>query len=231
MVSNHKVEDSVLVIAPHPDDEIIGCGGSLIKHLIAGRNIDILYMTSGDKGVNAGKVKDMAKVRENEAIQAWEFLGLNSKRLHFLRLPDAELTFTPDISNKINKVIRQLRPATIYLPHRLDNHPDHEATYSLCIDAIEKAGYSYAIADLEPWYCPTVLAYEVWNPISKPGYVEDISGQFDRKQKSLTYHKSQLSVIPYSHLIQNLNGYRGILSGVKYAEAFKVIRLKASSIT
>src|SRR5437879_10762010 len=117
---------TVLVIAPHPDDESIGCGGTLRLHSARGDRIVAVFLTSGELGLKHLPRKRAWRIREREARQAAKILGLS--KLIFLHLPDWL------VGNDLRRAADALRPALkrespelIYLPHPVAWHPDHKA--------------------------------------------------------------------------------------------------------
>lgn len=215
---------NVLVIAPHPDDDLIGCGGSVIKHLEVGHSITIVYLTSGEAGGTLPAEK-LGKLREMEALKSTKSIGIAPGSLHFLRQPDGHLTVTKPLVNQIAALIRTVTPEIVYLPHAHDAHPDHRAAHKLGTEAIELASLG------QRWHPGTVLAYEVWTPIRKPGYIEEITDVFNKKLAALEFHKSQFEILAYDDLATSLGTYRAILLGKKRrAEAFEVLSLTQSSL-
>src|SRR5689334_5027811 len=117
---------NVLVIAPHPDDEAIGCGGAICLHTQSSDHVEAVFLTSGELGLKHLPREAAWNIREEEARQSSHILGI--ARLHFLRLPD---WFIADHiaagAAQISNVLETLCPELIYLPHKRDDHPDHHA--------------------------------------------------------------------------------------------------------
>ena len=120
---------NVLVFAPHPDDEVIGCGGSLIHHVKHGDNVTLAYITSGDAGDLQIDKNTLAKIREKEAHAAASILGVHS--LEFLHLPDGYVEYNNKTLKIITDLIRKLQPDIVYMPHRHDSHSDHVKTHEI----------------------------------------------------------------------------------------------------
>ena len=217
----------ILVLAPHPDDDLIGCGGSLIKHEKAGAIISIAYITSGEAGS-----KSLGTIRESEAIKACAQLGINANHLHFLHESDGGIVVGPKIVSEVVEIIRKGKPDIIYLPHKYDNHPDHLATHQIGVKAIEQAGMSSWNSVDQPWSAGTVLAYEVWTPLRSPQYLEDTTSVIEQLTQALSFHVSQLEIIAYDDMVRSLGRYRGLLLGNgHYAEAFEVLSINPSSLS
>src|SRR5689334_3911187 len=115
----------VLVISPHPDDESIGCGGTLRKHVLGGDEVRVVFLTSGEKGGHGLPPEETAPLREQEAVAAAKILGL--ARLEFWRQPDGELEATPEVASRLLDLLAAFRPHLVYAPHDREMHPDHRA--------------------------------------------------------------------------------------------------------
>lgn len=216
----------VLVFSPHPDDELIGCGGSISKHLKQGNEVTVVYMTSGEAGSLKHSKEELAKTREKEAAEASKILGV--KDLIFLRNPDGYLEYNKDNLVKIIGIIRDKKPDLVYLPHKNDAHKDHMKTNELVIEAVGRAaGPWFQECRGEPWSVNTVLCYEVWTPLQEISYVEDITDFINLKIKALEQYKSQIQDIQYDEAVKGLNRYRGVMTGKgEYCECFQVLKVE-----
>jgi LmbE family N-acetylglucosaminyl deacetylase len=215
----------VLVFAPHPDDDLIGCGGSIAKHIKQGNQATIVYMTSGDAGSLKYSKAKLRKIRENEAKTAAKALGV--KDLIFLRNPDGYLEYDEKNLTKIISLIRGKRPNFVYAPHRNEANKDHAKTNEIVLESIGRAsGPWFQECKGKPWSVDTVLCYEVWTPLQEVSYVEDITKFIELKIKALEQHKSQIQDIQYDRAVRGLNRYRGIMTNKgKYCECFQVVKL------
>lgn len=213
----------VVVFAPHPDDEVIGCGGTIAAHVRAGDEVVIVYLTSGEAGSLNVQPDELRVVREDETRKGMECLGVND--LIFLHFPDGYLDFSPESIRTLVKLIRKKKPDVVYLPHAQESPRDHRVTHELALEAVRRAhGPWFQDCGGMPWTVKKVLAYEVWTPIVSPTFYVDITTWIDRKTEALCCHTSQTSGVSYDEAVKCLNRYRGILSGVgKYCEAFQVI--------
>jgi len=195
---------NVLVVAPHPDDEALGCGGAVLGQVADDDRVGVVFLTSGEGGLGAYPVDEARRVREKEATAAAAVLGFTS--VDFLRLADGALGEDPDALRVA------LAPFVdgvdlVYAPHADEEHPDHVAA-------------TYAVADLVN---VDVLGYEIWTPIASPGFVVDISDLMEKKLEAVRCYECQLEYWPYDRAVQGLNAYRGaLLLGAAYAEAFTV---------
>ena len=204
----------VLVICPHIDDDVIGCGGVLKQHATAGAKLTSVYLRDG------------GTTRENEANEAGKMIGLSE--LIFLRWgsperarlvrksrPGLKPDFTIEESTitALRKIIERTRPEVVYVPFFLDPHPDHAAAARLLDSAMEDG--------------PTVEAcylYEVWSPLM-PNVLVDITHQAEIKRRAVNAHRSQVETINMSEGILGLNAYRAQMNRIPgYAEAFLRVR-------
>lgn len=215
----------ILVFAPHPDDDVIGCGGSIAKHLKQGNKVTIVYMTSGDAGSLKYAKNELVKIREKEARNAVKIFGV--KDIIFLGNPDGYLEYNKENFVKIINLIRQKKPNIIYIPHKYDTHKDHMNTYELVIESISRASGSwFQECNGEPWQVGTILCYEIWTPLQEISYIENITEFIDLKIKALKQHKSQIHDIQYDEAVRCLNRYRGIMMGKgEYCECFQVLKI------
>ena len=210
---------TVTVIAPHPDDESIGCGGVLCKHSARGDRVVVVYLTSGELGLKSLPKKTAWKTREREAQRAAKVLGVAATV--FLRAPDwAVAEDAKNLSEQLGALFRQERPQMIYLPHPAEWHPDHKACWPILSGVLA----SGLLPDV------TVRAYEVWTPLTEFDHVEDITAEMQRKMRAVRCHRSQLHEFAYDRAVRGLNQFRGIMSGrCRYAEVFQSLAEKGSS--
>jgi len=208
---------NVLVIAPHPDDETIGCGGTLCRHARQGDRVGVVYLTSGELGLKQLPRDKAWAVREREARRAADILGV--RPLQFLRLPD---WFVGDSLKAAARLLRPWllaeKPQLIYVPHEAEWHPDHQAAFRLLRLLLQTDGIP----------TPEVRAYEVWTPLPVHDHVEDISRLMPCKLKALRAYRSQLAAFNYERATRGLNAFRGELTAkCRYAEVFHTARLEA----
>jgi N-acetylglucosamine malate deacetylase 1 len=207
---------NVLVLAPHPDDETIGCGGALCRHAAHGDSITAVFLTSGELGLKALPREDAWRVRESEACKAARVLGIT--RLEFLRLADwAVHEHLKPGAGLLHGILAAERPKLIYLPHPRDAHPDHRATFPLLKRALRGLRLP----------APELRAYEIWSPLGEYDHVEDISAVMPRKIRALRAHRSQLGEFDYLRAVRGLNQFRGALAAqCSYAEVFQTLDLR-----
>lgn len=215
----------VLAFAAHPDDDLIGCGGSLAKHVKLGNYVSACYLTSGEAGSLQHSKKELASIREDEAKKAAKIIGFTG--IIFLRNRDGYLEYKEPILKQIVDLIRSKQPHIVYVHHRLDAHEDHRVTSRLVNEAIARASMPiFQECKGQPWSVGTVLAYEVWTPLSEFNYVEEISDFMTIKIAALKKHRSQMEIIRYDEAAEGLAKYRGAMTGKgKHCEVFAVSKI------
>lgn len=213
----------VVVFAPHPDDELIGCGGSIAKHVSRDDKVTVVYMTSGDKGGTEHSKEILAIIREREALEAAEFMGINS--LIFLKNEDGSLRRSPEIIKNVKNIITGEKPQLIYIPHHLDGHKDHIITNKIVVEVIKKAALPCLHNRAsKTWKVKSVLCYQVWAPLTKVSFLEDITEFVDIKKKALEFHRSQKNRIRYIKTVKNLYDCDFNKKRAKYFESFQVLK-------
>jgi LmbE family N-acetylglucosaminyl deacetylase len=204
--------ETVLVVAPHPDDESIGCGGVICLHRLRGAPVGVAVLTSGEKGL-PGLAEDAARsIREAEAEQAGQVLGVD--QITFLRLADGEVAAQLEAGTRLfTRLLQSTRPDLIYLPHPQESHLDHRAALPLVRAALASCSDFIRL--------PRLRAYEVWTPLERWGPREDITPVMARKLRAVRCYPSQLRIVRYDQAVRGLNRYRGIMTGgSRYAEVF-----------
>lgn len=187
----------VLVLAPHPDDESIGCGGLIALHRRQGDDVHVVVATDGQAGDPEGRYEgqDYAELRRSECRAAAEIL--DTAPPIFLGERDQALAQAADLPARLEKLLRDLRPATLYHPPASDMHEDHyalgEALEQVLPEHPNIAAYSYEI-----WSFPT------------PTHVIDISSVWDVKRRAIECYASQLAYSDYARAIEGLNRARSV---------------------
>ncbi|MEN9327427.1 MAG: hypothetical protein RI947_235 [Candidatus Parcubacteria bacterium] len=209
----------VLIIAPHPDDDIIGCGGSIAKHIAHGNDVGIVFMTSGDVGSGHADAAKLRTIREAEAKNGAEALG--AKTTFFLRFIDGSVVCDAKSITKLAETIAKYKPDLVYIPHKKDNHKDHIATHTIALESIMMAEGMNNTSSI------TILAYEVWTPITDVSYIEDITEYIELKVNALQKHTTQVQNTRFDEAVRGLNKYRGVMKGKGgYSECFEVLRIQ-----
>jgi LmbE family N-acetylglucosaminyl deacetylase len=211
---------AVLVLAPHPDDEIIGPGGTIARHVAAGAKVTPVILTDGRWG---GPNEDgtLVEKRKAESRRAAEIIG--SSAPIFLDAPDCELGNTPGMVDRLRELIGDTKAKYVYLPALTDGHPDHWATNCLVFAALATlaAGAKDALV---------LRGYEVWTPVLANCCV-DITAQAELKRRAIDVFVTQTASHDYAEAALGLNRYRSLqhLFGRGYAEAF--MQMSAAEFT
>jgi LmbE family N-acetylglucosaminyl deacetylase len=216
-----SLKNKILIVAPHQDDEILGCGGYIRKNIEDGSSVTVLFITDGWSGVRNKKMSknERIKIREDEAIKAGKILGID--KFIFLRKDDRSIYADKTLLFDIVKTIQTIQPDIVLSPHEDDDDLEHQMVNKLTKEAAWLAKEGALITKLPPArQLKEILFYEVWSPIKKPTIYLDITKQIDLKIKALMQYKSQLKQRDYAQIISGLNMFRGGIKGFKYAEAF-----------
>ncbi|MGI9018410.1 MAG: PIG-L deacetylase family protein [Euzebya sp.] len=204
------VAGPALVLAPHPDDEAIGPGGAIARHVDEGDEVRVVVLTSG--GATAGGRADVIARREAESRRAVVHLGLGTEPV-FSRLPDGRLAQHMDELTSLITMHGQ-GVGCVYVPSLLDRHPDHAAAAR----AVAASGLPDSVV---------VLGYEVWGP-GPVNALLDVTDVFHRKQAALAEYHVALQTVDYVRAASGLAAYRsalGSLGGRGFAEGFMLMTL------
>lgn len=202
----------VLVIAPHADDETIGCGGTLRLLSLAGCTIRVLVVTDGAAGDPLHYVDDVVAVREAECRAAVAHLGVDS--VGFLREPDGEVRNHRGLRARLAKEFLDHRPDWVMAPAPLDYHRDHVMVSLAALQVWRRLGRRCRL-----------FYYEVWAPLPVT-HVIDVGPALTAKQRALSEYALPLRYGNYRHATEGLMAYRGLFLpqgqgvGPSRAEAF-----------
>ncbi|MEP7293512.1 MAG: PIG-L family deacetylase [Chloroflexota bacterium] len=204
----------VLVLAPHPDDEALSCGGSIRLHRRKGDAVKVLFLTDGSKADtdHAYATADYVALRQDESRQAAALLGVDD--LEFWDVPDRELNANdPATQAKLITVLQNYQPELIYLPSALDFHPDHRATAALLWTCIQQMRIHVKMA-----------FYDYNRPININTLV-DISAVVEEKRRACDVYVSQMHYYPYTEGALAYNKYRSLTVSklAQYVEDFFVL--------
>lgn len=204
---------AVLVLAPHPDDESLGCGGTIKLLTESGTPVDVLYVTRGELGLEAPETATaavrhrLAEVRSAEATAACRVLGVRA--VDFLDGTDGRLAEQPHLATELRSRLRTGRYARTFCPGPQERHPDHLATYRLLQEALRDS-----VEPLQIWL------YEVWTPLLPTVFVP-IDGTIEAKLAAIRCHESQLACLDYLAAFHGFAAYRSLFcAGSRFAEAF-----------
>lgn len=211
--------ERLLVLAPHPDDEVIACGGLIAQHAADRRQVRVLIATDGAAAAPAGSPEDYRETREKEAREGLRLLG--APEPEFFRIPDRRLTATEELKARLREEIQSFRPDLIAAPSPVEIHPDHQALSRALFQLIEEDDElvrSLAVTQ--------VAFFEVSQPI-RPNLLLNITAEADKKWRAIAAHRSQTQLRAYQSFARGLNQYRAMTlpSEVLFAEAYAVFSL------
>jgi LmbE family N-acetylglucosaminyl deacetylase len=216
---------NTLVIAPHPDDEVLGVGGTLLRRKAEGAKVSCVIVTS--IAVKGGWEEENVKQRDTEIKQIKDFFGFDE--IFKLNFPTTQLDRIPmcDLVNKLSDVFKLFEPEEVFVPHSSDVHTDHKVVFD-------------AVASCTKWFrypfVKRILAYETLsetdfgldtNQYFRPNVFVDIEQFLDDKLRAMDIYASELGEFPFPRsreTIKALALLRGSASGFKAAEAFELLR-------
>ncbi len=224
------MKNNILVVAAHPDDEALGCSGTLALHSLKNDNISIVFMTNGVSSRNLNESKNEANKRKKNSIRASKILDIKEKNIFFLNYPDNQMDTVPllEIVKEIEKIINKCNPNIVYTHFKNDLNIDHKITYHAVITACRPLPKS----NIEKILLFEVLSSTDWSSkISssfQPNFFVDITKSIKKKINVLKKYKNEIRKNPHSRSldnVKNLAKFRGSSIGVNYAEAFMVERI------
>ncbi len=219
------MKDKILVVAPHADDEVLGCGATIAKYKKHGHEVHILIITKGIKDLFSEDY--MINVRD-EAKKAHTVLGVDSTEFLDFPAPALDNVEAYKIANAIQLKVKNFNPDVVYIPHRGDIHKDHRMVFEACLVALRpvnglkiKQILSYETLSETEWAAP------FGDDAFIPNHFEIIDDYLNMKIRAFECFKSQIKEFPNSRSIQaikSLGQIRGATIGTHSAEAFMLIR-------
>lgn len=217
-----------LVIAPHPDDELLGCGGTLLRRVAEGGTIGWLLMTAITE--EAGWQPEKVTQRASEIQRVREGLGVDSEDFFPLGFPTAELDSIPMSSmiSRISDVFKQFEPEEVLLPYPGDVHSDHRTTFEAACACTKWFRYP-SLRRILVYETPSETDFGIDPRDSgfRPNVFVDISQHIDRKLELLPIYESEMGEFPFPRSEQALKALaqvRGSQAGFEAAEAFMLLR-------
>jgi N-acetylglucosamine malate deacetylase 1 len=224
-----KNKELILVVAAHPDDEVLGCGASIAKWVDAGNEVHVLIMSDGEtaRDLNRGCNFSNEKVilRSELAYKAGDVLGVKSIKL--LNLPDNRMDSIDllDIVQLVEREVDYLKPDMVVTHHGGDLNIDHQITYKAVVTACRpQPGKS--VKKLLSFEVPSSTEWQVCTPF-QPNWFEDVHETFERKIEALNIYNIEMREWPHARSLRNIEylaHYRGSSVGCETAEAFILLR-------
>ncbi len=216
----------ILVVAAHPDDEILGCGGTIAKHFANGDNVDVIFLTNGVSARNLKKksLKKNINKRRNAAIKAAKIVGANIP--YFLNFSDNQLDKHPllKIIKSLEKIINKIKPEKIYTHFDNDLNIDHQITNQAVI-TICRPQKKNKVKEILFFEVPSSTEWQISRNTKNfaPNWFEDISKYLNKKILAIKAYKEELNEWPHPRSvkgIKSLANWRGATVGYKAAEGF-----------
>lgn len=218
---------NILVVAAHPDDEVLGCGGTIAMHNFQGDKIYVVFMTDGVKSRTQFSDEDV--INRADASKSVQSI-LNIENMNFLGFEDNKMDNVPllQIVKKLEAIINEIQPTIIYTHHYGDLNVDHQLTHNVVMTAcrplpnfIVKEIYGFEVLSSTDWSNSQKFSF-------KPNYFVDISKHILKKIGAAKAYNDEMREPPHSRSIKHIEvlaQHRGFSVGVEMAEAFEVYRL------
>ena len=216
-----------LIVAPHPDDELLGCGGTLLRCVAEGGTVAWLLMTAMTEG--AGWSTERIQQRGAEIDRVRKGLQITPHHLYELGFPTTELDLIPMslLVKQISEVFSDFQPDEVLLPYPGDVHSDHRVTFeaaSACTKWFRYQSVKRVLAYETP--SETNFGIDPHGLAFKPNVFVDISGHFERKIELMKIYKSEIDEFPFPRsekALKALAQFRGSQAGYYAAEAFSLL--------
>ena len=214
--------NKVLIIAVHPDDETLGCGGTLLKHKANKDEIHWLICTETNQKANFYKIR---KKEIEEVNYIYKFNSITNLKLKTMRIDEYSMS---SLISKISKVINKIKPNIIYLPFKNDVHSDHRKIFEASYSCTKSFRYPF----IKKIYMIETLSETEFAPSTKedsfiPNVFVDISSFMNNKIKIMKIFKTEMGIHPFPRSEKNIKALatlRGATAGCKYAESFILLK-------
>jgi len=216
------MNSKILVVAVHPDDETLGCGGSVLKHKANGDEVHWLICTEVDEQHSYYKQR---KKEIDEVSSAYQFDSVHELSLKTMRVDEVSISV---LVNKISKVIEEIKPDTIYLPFKSDVHSDHRAIFFSAYSCTKSFRYPY----IKNIYMIETVSETEFSPATKedafvPNVFVCIDDYIDKKIEIMNIYKSEMAEHPFPRSEKNIRALasiRGATAGCDSAESFMLLK-------
>jgi bacillithiol biosynthesis deacetylase BshB1 len=207
---------SILVIGPHPDDQELGMGGTVLKLASQGHKVHLVDMTNGEPTPHGS-----VEIRAKEAAAAARVLGVERT---LLGLPNREVVHSVENRHKVAAVIQKHQADWLFVPYPIDAHPDHVAVTKICEDARFDAKLTKSAIPGEPYHPKRIIYYFCTHLRLNftPNFCIDVSDTIEQKMQSIKAYQSQFvgnsAFVP--EMVRTITAYFGGRIGTAYAEPF-----------
>jgi LmbE family N-acetylglucosaminyl deacetylase len=206
-------DKTVLVLAPHPDDEIIGCGGTLARMIESGARVTVIQATDGADSVALSKFSEQERreIRLAEAEAVANLIGVQD--VLYWREPNGALSGRKEIIDELIETIRRIRPSLMLVPFMTDIHGEHRVLTRIASEALGGLRSESTL--------PEIFQYEVWSLTPANRYC-DVSGEMNRLEELFFLYETAMKIDDFVHFCADRNYYHSLsLAGQKgFAEAF-----------
>jgi len=215
----------ILVIAPHPDDETLGCGGTLLNHISNGDSVFWLMVTNIKEEYGYSEKQVSIRQEEIDSVS----LAYGFEKYYNLDIPTTKLDQIPfsDLIADISRVIKKVCPEIIYLPSGNDVHTDHQIVSKATFSCTKNFRYPFIKKILmyetlsETEFAPPLLGNAF-----QPNLFVDVTEFFENKSKIMQLYSSEVMQTPLPRSVESIEAlakYRGSRIGVRYAEAYMLL--------
>ena len=221
----------VLVVAVHPDDETLGCGGTLLKHKANGDEIYWIIVTTikdGYRGWDLGFSEEVIEKREKEikkVANMYNFDGVFRLKFPTMRLDEISMS---ELIDAVSKVFKKVKPNIVYLPFKSDVHSDHRKVFEASFSCVKTFRYPFIKKVL---MMETISETDFAPATKEDAFVSnvfvDISDVFEKKLEIMKIYESELGTHPFPRSIETIEALakvRGAQAGCKYAESFMLLK-------
>lgn len=217
----------ILVVAAHPDDEVLGCGGAMARHADQGDQVDVLILGSGALSRTEG-TPHQAEALRVQAREAGRILG--AREVHVCDFPDNRFDQVDrlDIVKRVEEEVARSAPEVIYTHHGGDLNVDHRRTFEAVVTSCRPQGtmpvrriLSFEVPSSTEWHSPTAA------PPFSPNVFVDVAASLARKLEALQAYAGEVRAFPHPRSVEALKAlaaWRGAASGMTAAEAFMLVR-------
>ncbi len=203
--------DMVLIISPHPDDETLGCGGTIIKMCSREVNVAVAMLTDGNGG---GRNQNISNIRKKEFMKARDVLGY--ELFSILDYPDGKLqSFIEELSNQIHELILEIAPKLVLIPYLLDCVADHQTANIVLAQVLRSVDATNLIVGM----------YEIWTPIINPNCYLNVTDEYPKKSMAMKCYQTQEKYYRVIDKANALSIFRAKLSmrrKIEHMECFKL---------
>jgi LmbE family N-acetylglucosaminyl deacetylase len=201
LLTDLKTIGSALVLAPHPDDESLGCGGTIALLREKGYAVHVLFVSDGTMShpnSNAYPASRLRDLREQEAREALRRLHVDADACTFLRYPDRRVPTShnlgfPEAVTRVAALLDEVRPTTVFMPWQRDPHPDHRACWQMGMAAVDQSHEKPRILEYLIWLWELGTPDDLPTPDERTVWQVNIESVMDQRNQAIAAHQSQVT--------------------------------------